>query len=179
MPISIGQHHKKTCRKTEANVTSYYGNPVERVSEFKYLGIIISEDLSWSKQVAVVVTRSWKILGVIFRIFYPWCDTSTLLKLYIGYVKLHLQYCSFVWDPPLLKDHMHNIDSLFSKLCHLYKIQNHLTAFPNSILEDMPAPPMQLRNHHTTHYLCHMLELTTSNIHSYQVYMQVLEHPPF
>ena len=23
----------------------------------------------------------------------PWCDTSTLLKLYIAYVKLHLQYC--------------------------------------------------------------------------------------
>ena len=42
------------------------GNPVERVSEFKYLGIIISEDLSWSKQVAAVVTRSWKILESYF-----------------------------------------------------------------------------------------------------------------
>jgi len=31
----------------------------------------------------------------------PWCDTSTLLKLYIAYVNPHLQYCSFVWDPPL------------------------------------------------------------------------------
>jgi len=57
------------------------GNPVERVSEFKYLGIIISEDLSWSKQVAAVVTKSRKILGVIFRKFYPCCDTSTLLNL--------------------------------------------------------------------------------------------------
>jgi len=156
------------------------GNPVERVSEFKYLGIIISEDLSWSKQVAAVVTKSRKILGVIFRKFYPWCDTSTLLKLYIAYVKPHLQYCSFVWDPPLLKDQQalekvqkfalrmcykhwsasyselleqSNLPSLsnerlFSKLCHLYKIQNNLTAFPNNILEDMPAPPMQLRNRH-------------------------------
>ena len=40
------------------------GDPVEKVSEFKYLGIIIIEDLSWSKQMAAVVTRSHKILGV-------------------------------------------------------------------------------------------------------------------
>jgi len=39
-------------------------------------------------------------------------------------------------------------EHLFSKLCHLSEVQNHLTAFPNNILEDMPAPPMQLRNHH-------------------------------
>jgi len=37
-------------------------------------------------------------------------------------------------------------------------------------IEDMPAPPMQIRNRTTTQYLCHMLELTTSNIHSYQVH---------
>ena len=36
--------------------------------------------------------------------------------------------------------------------------------------EDMPAPPMQMRNRTNTHYLCHVLELTTSNIHSYQVH---------
>ena len=155
------------------------GDPVEKVSEFKYLGVIISDDLCWSKQVAAVVTRSRKILGVIFRKFYPWCDTSTLLKLYTAYVKPHLQYCSFVWDPPLLKDQQAlekvqkfalrmcykrwsatypellgisklptlSVERLYSKLCHLYKIKNHLTAFPN-ILEDMPAPPMHLRNRH-------------------------------
>ena len=160
-------------------------DPVEKVSEFKYLGVIISDDLCWSKQVAAVVTRSRKILGVIFRKFYPWCDTSTLLKLYTAYVKPHLQYCSFVWDPPLLKDQQAlekvqkfalrmcykrwsatypellgisklptlSVERLYSKLCHLYKIKNHLTAFPN-ILEDMPALPMHLRNRHNQSLFC-------------------------
>jgi len=139
------------------------GNPVERVSEFKYLGIIINEDLSWSKQVAAVVTRSQQILGVIFCKFYQ------CYKCWSAFYSELLEQSKF---PALSNEH------LFSKLCHLYKIQNHLTAFPNNILEDMPAPPMQLRTATTTHYLCHMLELTTSNIHSYQVHAG-LEHPPF
>ena len=100
-------------------------DPVEKVSEFEYLGIIISEDLFWSKQVAAVVTRPCKILGVIFRKFYPWCDTSTLLKLYTTCAKPHLQYRSFVWDPPLLKDQQvleeHTKDVLQTLECVVFR----------------------------------------------------------
>ena len=56
------------------------GDPVEKGSEFKYLGIIISEDLSWSKQVTAVVAISRKILGVIFCKFYPWCDKHSVIQ---------------------------------------------------------------------------------------------------
>ena len=100
-------------------------DPVEKVSELKYLGIITSEDLSWSKQVAAVVTRSCKILGVILRKFYPWWYTSTLLKLYTAYANPQLQYCSFVWDPPLLKDQQalekHTKDVLQTLECVVFR----------------------------------------------------------
>ena len=38
---------------------------------------------------------------MIYRKFYLVCRTSTLYK---AYVKPHLNYCSFTWDPPLVKD---------------------------------------------------------------------------
>ena len=103
-------------------------------SEFKYLGIIISEDLSWSKQVAAVVTRSQKNLGVVFH---PWCDTSTLLKLHRAYIKPHFQYCSFVWDPPLLKDQeaLEKVQKFALRMCY-----KHWSATYSELLEqNLPA----------------------------------------
>ena len=48
-----------------------------------------------------VVSKARRILGMIYRKFYFVCRTSTLYK---AYVKPHLNYCSFTWDPPLVKD---------------------------------------------------------------------------
>ena len=31
-------------------------------------------------------------------------ETSTLLQLYISFIRPHLEYCSAVWDPYLIKD---------------------------------------------------------------------------
>ena len=41
---------------------------------------------------------------MVYRKFYHFCGTSTLLRLYKAHVKPHLNYCSFVWDLPLVKD---------------------------------------------------------------------------
>ena len=77
---------------------------LEEVTQFKYLGVTITDDLSWSKQVCSVVSKARRILGMIYHKFYRFCGTSTLLRLYKAYVKPHLDYCSFVWDPPLVKE---------------------------------------------------------------------------
>ena len=66
--------------------------------------------------------------------------------------KFALRMCYKHWSATYSKLLEQNLpalsnERLFSKTFHLHKIQNHLTAFPN-ILEDIPAPPMQLRNHH-------------------------------
>ncbi len=45
--------------------------------------------------------------------------TSTLLRLYKAYVKLHLNYCSIVWDPPLAKDQeaLESVQKFALRLC--------------------------------------------------------------
>ena len=41
---------------------------------------------------------------MLYRKFYKNAETNTLLQLYISFIRPHLEYCSAVWDPYLIKD---------------------------------------------------------------------------
>ena len=47
------------------------GSKLEKVSHFKYLGVWISDDLSWSKHIESICSKSRRNLGYIFRTFHP------------------------------------------------------------------------------------------------------------
>ena len=70
------------------------------VSSFKYLGVILCSNLSWSPHIKFVCSKSRKVLGVIFRHFYRFSSPKSLLCLYKSLVIPHLSYCSSVWSPP-------------------------------------------------------------------------------
>ena len=57
---------------------------------------------------------------MIYRKFYHFCGTSTMLRLYKAYVKPHLNYCSSAWDPPLVKDQeaLESVQKFALKLCY-------------------------------------------------------------
>ena len=86
-------------------------SPIERVSSFRYLGIILSSSLSWSPHISFVCNKSRKILGLLFRHFSPHSSPSTLIRLYISLVRPILEYGSIIWDPsyPTLS---HSLDSV-------------------------------------------------------------------
>ena len=73
---------------------------LERVSTFKYLGIIFKPNLSWSDHILYARLRAKRTLGLIYRHFYKHCSSSTLLLLYQTLVRPILEYCSILWDPP-------------------------------------------------------------------------------
>ena len=58
------------------------GMPLEIVSEFRYLGVIIISGMLWSNQVKLVAVKAKAVIGMIYRKFYSFCNTVTLLKLY-------------------------------------------------------------------------------------------------
>ena len=43
------------------------GVPLERVETFKYLGLLLSSDLSWSNHIDSVCSRAKRILGLLYR----------------------------------------------------------------------------------------------------------------
>jgi len=77
---------------------------LERVQYFKYLGILLAADLSWTHHIEAVCTKARKLLGLLYRRFYEHADPSALRQLYLSLVRPHLEYGCHVWDPNLQKD---------------------------------------------------------------------------
>ena len=75
------------------------GSLLDRVSSFKYLGILISSNLSWTPHLLSISRKSRQLIGILYRLFYRHSDPSSLFKLYSTLIRPHLEYCSSVWDP--------------------------------------------------------------------------------
>ena len=80
------------------------GHALEQVECFKYLGLLLASDLSWSPHIETACSKARKLLGMIYRRFSEHSSPDTLLHLYESMVRPHLEYASQVWDPYLQKD---------------------------------------------------------------------------
>ena len=80
------------------------GTPLDRVEVFKYLGIHISSDLSWSHHIQTLCSKTRRMLGLLYRRFYADADSFTLRQYYLSFIRPHLEYGCEVWDPHLVKD---------------------------------------------------------------------------
>ena len=74
------------------------GQPLELVDSFKYLGVTLSSDLSWSLHTNIICNKARKILGLIYRRFYLDSSPATLLNLYTSLVRPIVEYASQVWS---------------------------------------------------------------------------------
>ena len=80
------------------------GNIIEQVKSYCYLGILVNERISWSEHIKQVCLKVRKLFGMLYRQFYAWADTSTLLTVYSTCIHPHLEYSSQLWDPYNKKD---------------------------------------------------------------------------
>jgi ribonuclease P/MRP protein subunit RPP40 len=78
---------------------------LEEISEERDLGVIVQQDLTWSKQCSKSVSTANRILGLIKRSF-CYLSKDVVLKLYKSLVwpHFHLEYCVQAWRPYLKKD---------------------------------------------------------------------------
>ena len=76
-----------------------HNQTLERVDTYKYLGLLISHDLSWSEHIRTICNKAKKLLGLLYRRFYQYADSNTLLQMYISLIRPHLEYGSPVWNP--------------------------------------------------------------------------------
>jgi len=58
--------------------------PIPQVESHKDLGLILSEDLSWSRHYKFIIARAYKILGLIRCTFASNHSPATLVKLYMS-----------------------------------------------------------------------------------------------
>ena len=86
-----------------AYAPTLYGNPMERVSVYEYLGVIITDNLSWSAHIDEISNKAKKIIGLIYCQFYAWSPPAALLQLHTSLVQPHLEYATQVWNTHLVK----------------------------------------------------------------------------
>jgi hypothetical protein len=153
---------------------------------------MITSDLMWSTHIASICTKTRKLIGILYRRFYKHSSCCTLLKLYVSFIRPHLEYAAAAWDPFLRKDinliedvqrfalkvclkswnanynelleqsHLPTLQARRreAKLCHLFKIINKVTFFPDA--------PTQARSLTYSSRSVHMKALVPLHAHSSQ-----------
>ena len=66
----------------------FYNNLLEQVAEYKYkyLGVTITSNLSWSAHISSISSKAHKLVGMLYHHFYPWSSSETLHELYIAMI---------------------------------------------------------------------------------------------
>jgi len=79
-------------------ITSWKVKRLEKGSEEKDFGVVVSNDLKVSKQCSQPYAKAIKLLGAINRTT-VYKSTDILLQLHMSLVRPHLEYCTSAWSP--------------------------------------------------------------------------------
>ena len=89
--------------------TAYYltgvngAKQIEQVPEERDIGILITDEIKWSKQCNSAAAKAMSVLGMIKRTFNT-LNKDMFLTLYSTHIRPHLEYCIQVWAPYFKKD---------------------------------------------------------------------------
>ena len=76
---------------------TFKGRPIKRVFEFKYLGVIFDEHISWNSHVRYVLSRYGKRLRMLERIREN-LTSDCANSIYTAYIRPIMDYCDTVWN---------------------------------------------------------------------------------
>ena len=99
--------NKKQILKTNYHI---HGHTLEVVDSSKYLGVTISEDLTWKKHIDNTVNKANKTLRFIWHNFGD-CTAPVKAAAYSTEVRPVLEYSSTVWDPHQASN-IHNLEQV-------------------------------------------------------------------
>ena len=104
-------------RKIVSPLYHLSGVHLEEVSKYKYLGVIITHNLTWSEHCSAKVKTANKIMGLVRRTLGD-CNYQTKSVAYTTLVRPHLEYCSPVWSPYTKKD-IHLLERVQKRAAHI------------------------------------------------------------
>ena len=87
-------------RKRHPGNTAYtmFGEVLGEVQEYKYLGVILQNNLKWDKQTHHAAIKATKVLNFLRRNFHH-CSKTVKENLYTTFLQPHLEYASPAWNP--------------------------------------------------------------------------------
>ncbi len=86
----------RASRRTHQGV-AINGDCIEIVNEYKYLGTVIDEKLSWDKNTGVIYRRGLQRLYFMWKLRQFGVDKHILVLLYRSFVESILAFCFIAW----------------------------------------------------------------------------------
>ena len=87
--------HKKSIPVTTSHI-SINNTKIDKVTNFKFLGIIIDDKLTWKSHISHLQAKVSCAIGLIYRIRYKLTKQSITL-IYNALIASHLSYCNIIW----------------------------------------------------------------------------------
>jgi len=133
------------------------GTVLDRVCSYKYLGVTLTSDLSWSTHISNCCNKTRRLIGLLYRHFYQCTNPPSLLRLYRSFIRPHLEYASIAWNP----HYKGEIDALES--VQKYALRMCLKSWDSNYAELLAAanlPPLQKRRIQLS--LCHLYKIVNN-----------------
>ena len=121
MPTNIGWCSSQARKKANSLPPPQIvlnGTELKRVHSYKYLGITITSNLSWTQHITERCNKT-RLIGLMYRWFHQYSSPATLTKLYCSFIRPHLEYASIVWNPSLKGevDALENVQKFALRMC--------------------------------------------------------------
>lgn len=76
---------------------------LDEVSVVKDLGVMLDSKLTFDIHIDHIYNKSLRMLGFVFRTCKPFTNLNAVKTVYFAFVRSHLEYCSPVWNPRMVK----------------------------------------------------------------------------
>ena len=148
-------------------------HPIKSVTQYKDLGIIAQNNLSWSEHIHHICAKDYQSLYLIHHSI-PSSTPGLKLHLYPSLVCSKLSYCSQLWRPKLIKDItcLENVQCWATKFVlndytsdyksrlttlHLLPLMYWLELKDFNVICQMLERPSWQLWHQLSHLLCHLM----------------------
>ena len=137
------------------------GKPMENVTSYKYLGVTLTSDLTWSDHIHNITRKARRLTGMLYRQFYRWSSPTALSSLYVSLVRPHLEHAAPAWNPYLIKDinSLESVQKFALKVC----LKQWDTPY-HQLLSQACLPDLSTRRKHLS--LCYFYKLI-NGVHLY------------
>ena len=122
------------------------GTDLKTVNQCRYLGIHITNTLTWNSHIDKITNDANRMLGVVKRNLAR-CDPPVKRIAYLALVRPKLEYASTVWDPHQ-SNHIHKLEMVQRRAARFIKSDYQRTSSVTAMLQDLQLTPLELRRRH-------------------------------
>ena len=119
------------------------GRTLSTVTDYPYLGLSFSNNLSWQKHISNITSRANRMLGLVRRNLRK-CSTRIRQQAFVSLVRPHLEYCCPVWNPHTNKD-ITRIEAIQRRAARFVLQQYHRTDSVSAMLNTLEWDTLEKR----------------------------------